>query len=113
MAIGRLTAARLAVLPFAPALWAFFVWVAASGRKLAPKLPKSLRAPILGVVYSAVLVGLLYAQGDVYQRMTGIRVLAGDNYFFTLFVSEIIVGIALGFRLLYRDRRKERSGAAK
>lgn len=105
--IGRVAAARLAVLPFAPVLWLYAWWVLTFAKKLTRRWPGWLKAPVVGPLYAGGLVGILMAQGDLYTRMTGIWVLESDNYFFALLLAELAVGIILIFRLAYKERRRE------
>lgn len=112
MAIGRLNAARLAVLPFAPILW-LYAWAALSLVKHRMRTRSQLLISGEILIVTAGFVGILFAQSDVYRKMTGISVLENDNYFFTLFVAEIIVMILVIFRFAYKERQREGPGATR
>ncbi len=104
-------AARLAVLPFAPLLWVYFWCVLSFAKRLTRSWPRSLRAPVVGLLYAAELLRILLAQGKLYSRMTGIWVLGHDVYFMSVLLSELAVGILLVVRLAFHERRRGGSGA--
>lgn len=109
--IGRLATGRLAVLPFAPVLW-LYAWAALSLVKHRMRTRSQLLISGQILIVTAGFVGILYAQSEVYSRITRIWVPAKDNYFFVLFIAETIVMILVIFRLAYKERRRETLGGS-
>jgi hypothetical protein len=109
MAIGRLAAARLAVLPFAPLLWPYAWWLVSFVRR---RVPQSMRGPV-GPVAGGVGIGAaLFAQADVYTRMTGIWAVANDNYFLGVILVEIAIMVLVVFLWTRREQSKEKAASA-
>lgn len=109
MAVGHLAAARLAVLPFAPLLWLCACALVASAGGITSRIPKSARGLVGALAAGVVLGGILSVQMDVYSRISGVRALENDSYFFALLLVEIAVALLVILRLAYTKRRKEGS----
>lgn len=113
MVIESLAEGRILALPFAPALWLYAWCVATAAKRLTRTWPRWFKVPLFGGLFTAGLLAIVFGQIIVYRKMTGIRVLNKDDYFFALFLAEMFVGGALMIWLAYREQAREESGGTK
>jgi hypothetical protein len=95
--------ARLTILLFAPAQW-LLIWLL---RYWAVQpIHRQVKASVAGFAVATILLGTAFAQGRLYQTMTGISIPAQDNYFFATFIGQTLVSLGIIFRIALELRRK-------
>jgi hypothetical protein len=95
--------ARLVVCSLAPALW-LVTWCLTFVNRL--PIGRTFKAAVVGLVQATAILTTLILQQRLYISMTGIRIPANDNFFFAIFVSEVVISGIVVFLVALELRKK-------